>query len=271
MWRRRPASRTSSRRAGRRPWPPWRGEPPHAPRRAWSLMISKRGLFDLSLPCAAMAAQNEGICTAANPPAVLFCLLPVADRVIESNQQIPRTPAPCSTHNPTHRAITGGQALRPGQPVCHGGQDAPAEQRGHGGDRHARGAVGGAPQAKRAGRRFVRGRRCWCFCAFLLCRWVRCRFLALGSHRSGLLGQRQSRGLVSPLRTNCACDTGRRSSQAARALICPPLTSPRLPFIQVLVIADAGAHPDHVAADLLSQAEHGPDSQARAWAPSVGT
>lgn len=33
---------------------------------------------------------------------------------------------------------------------------------------------------------------------------------------------------------------------------------------QVLVIADAGAPPDHVAADLLSQAEHGPDSQARA-------
>jgi len=30
---------------------------------------------------------------------------------------------------------------------------------------------------------------------------------------------------------------------------------------EVLVIADKGAHPDHVAADLLSQAEHGPDSQ----------
>lgn len=30
---------------------------------------------------------------------------------------------------------------------------------------------------------------------------------------------------------------------------------------EVLVIADAGAHPDFVAADLLSQAEHGPDSQ----------
>ena len=30
---------------------------------------------------------------------------------------------------------------------------------------------------------------------------------------------------------------------------------------EVLVIADAGAAPDHVAADLLSQAEHGPDSQ----------
>lgn len=30
---------------------------------------------------------------------------------------------------------------------------------------------------------------------------------------------------------------------------------------EVLVIADAGAEPDHVAADLLSQAEHGPDSQ----------
>lgn len=30
---------------------------------------------------------------------------------------------------------------------------------------------------------------------------------------------------------------------------------------EVLVIADAGAAPAHVAADLLSQAEHGPDSQ----------
>ena len=33
---------------------------------------------------------------------------------------------------------------------------------------------------------------------------------------------------------------------------------------EVLVIADAGASPVHVAADLLSQAEHGPDSQVRA-------
>lgn len=30
---------------------------------------------------------------------------------------------------------------------------------------------------------------------------------------------------------------------------------------EVLVIADASARPSHVAADLLSQAEHGPDSQ----------
>jgi Histidinol dehydrogenase len=30
---------------------------------------------------------------------------------------------------------------------------------------------------------------------------------------------------------------------------------------EVLVIADSGASPVHVAADLLSQAEHGPDSQ----------
>lgn len=30
---------------------------------------------------------------------------------------------------------------------------------------------------------------------------------------------------------------------------------------EVLVVADAGASPAHVAADLLSQAEHGPDSQ----------
>ena len=30
---------------------------------------------------------------------------------------------------------------------------------------------------------------------------------------------------------------------------------------EVLVVADADAPPAHVAADLLSQAEHGPDSQ----------
>jgi hypothetical protein len=30
---------------------------------------------------------------------------------------------------------------------------------------------------------------------------------------------------------------------------------------EVLVVADQGADPAHVAADLLSQAEHGPDSQ----------
>ena len=33
---------------------------------------------------------------------------------------------------------------------------------------------------------------------------------------------------------------------------------------EVLVIADAAASPAHVAADLLSQAEHGPDSQVGA-------
>lgn len=32
---------------------------------------------------------------------------------------------------------------------------------------------------------------------------------------------------------------------------------------EVLVVCDAGADRAHVAADLLSQAEHGPDSQAR--------
>lgn len=36
---------------------------------------------------------------------------------------------------------------------------------------------------------------------------------------------------------------------------------------EVLVIADEGASPAHVAADLLSQAEHGPDSQV--WHPHV--
>jgi len=38
---------------------------------------------------------------------------------------------------------------------------------------------------------------------------------------------------------------------------------------EVLVIADAGADPDFVAADLLSQAEHGPDSQVIALADSA--
>jgi histidinol dehydrogenase len=38
---------------------------------------------------------------------------------------------------------------------------------------------------------------------------------------------------------------------------------------EVLVIADAGADPEFVAADLLSQAEHGPDSQALLVTPCV--
>lgn len=37
---------------------------------------------------------------------------------------------------------------------------------------------------------------------------------------------------------------------------------------EVLVIADAGAPHAHVAADLLSQAEHGPDSQVCLTKPS---
>lgn len=41
--------------------------------------------------------------------------------------------------------------------------------------------------------------------------------------------------------------------------VCVPCRVPVL--VQVLVVADAGAPPAHVAADLLSQAEHGPDSQ----------
>ena len=40
----------------------------------------------------------------------------------------------------------------------------------------------------------------------------------------------------------------------------PPMDLPAGPS-EVLVIADAGASPDFVAADLLAQAEHGPDSQ----------
>ena len=41
---------------------------------------------------------------------------------------------------------------------------------------------------------------------------------------------------------------------------------------EVLVIADASASPAHVAADLLSQAEHGPDSQVCVrFSPSVFT
>ncbi|WP_108471421.1 histidinol dehydrogenase [Rhodanobacter thiooxydans] len=39
---------------------------------------------------------------------------------------------------------------------------------------------------------------------------------------------------------------------------------------EVLVIADAGANPVFVAADLLSQAEHGPDSQVILLSPSAG-
>ncbi|WP_036114636.1 MULTISPECIES: histidinol dehydrogenase [Luteibacter] len=39
---------------------------------------------------------------------------------------------------------------------------------------------------------------------------------------------------------------------------------------EVLVIADAGADPRFVAADLLSQAEHGPDSQVLLVSPSAG-
>lgn len=39
---------------------------------------------------------------------------------------------------------------------------------------------------------------------------------------------------------------------------------------EVLVIADQTANPAHVAADLLSQAEHGPDSQVRQSLISCG-
>lgn len=39
---------------------------------------------------------------------------------------------------------------------------------------------------------------------------------------------------------------------------------------EVLVIADADADPQHVAADLLAQAEHGPDSQSMLVTPSEG-
>src|SRR3546814_6265559 len=39
---------------------------------------------------------------------------------------------------------------------------------------------------------------------------------------------------------------------------------------EVLVIADAGANPAFVAADLLSQAEHGPDSQVLLLSDSAG-
>ena len=40
---------------------------------------------------------------------------------------------------------------------------------------------------------------------------------------------------------------------------------------EVLVIADADADPAHVAADLLSQAEHGPDSQVTPHSVSLST
>ncbi len=39
---------------------------------------------------------------------------------------------------------------------------------------------------------------------------------------------------------------------------------------EVLVIADSGATPDFVASDLLSQAEHGPDSQVILLTPDAG-
>ncbi len=39
---------------------------------------------------------------------------------------------------------------------------------------------------------------------------------------------------------------------------------------EILVIADSGADPDYVAADLISQAEHAPDSAAVLLTPSVG-
>lgn len=38
---------------------------------------------------------------------------------------------------------------------------------------------------------------------------------------------------------------------------------------EVLVIADSGATPDFVASDLLSQAEHGPDSQVILLTPTL--
>ncbi len=38
---------------------------------------------------------------------------------------------------------------------------------------------------------------------------------------------------------------------------------------EVLVIADSGANPDFVASDLLSQAEHGPDSQVILLTPDA--
>ena len=38
----------------------------------------------------------------------------------------------------------------------------------------------------------------------------------------------------------------------------------------MLVIADSGATPDFVASDLLSQAEHGPDSQVILLTPDAG-
>ncbi|SPZ74514.1 histidinol dehydrogenase [Shigella boydii] len=38
---------------------------------------------------------------------------------------------------------------------------------------------------------------------------------------------------------------------------------------EVLVIADSGATPDFVASDLLSQAEHGPDSQVILLTPAA--
>ena len=57
-----------------------------------------------------------------------------------------------------------------------------------------------------------------------------------------------------------------------RVILCspPPIADPILAAArsEVLVIADEGAEPSFVAADLLSQAEHGPDSQVVLLTPS---
>lgn len=55
--------------------------------------------------------------------------------------------------------------------------------------------------------------------------------------------------------------------QAAERIDGPAIDMPAGPS-EVLVIADAGADPVFVAADLLSQAEHGPDSQVLLLSPS---
>ena len=54
-------------------------------------------------------------------------------------------------------------------------------------------------------------------------------------------------------------------------LFTPVILPVVLLVVQVLVMADAAANPVHVAADLLSQAEHGPDSQVRDGSGTVGS
>ncbi len=57
--------------------------------------------------------------------------------------------------------------------------------------------------------------------------------------------------------------------QVSQRLDGAAIDMPAGPSPEVLVIADSGANPDFVASDLLSQAEHGPDSQVILLTPDA--